>query len=470
MKKRFLAIFVILLLLLASCRVEISLDGVKVTSYKFFASNNYEELLIESSDSVGLTAESGETTLNVAKNLKIRYRGILRNFNYKGTVLSNKNAAEEFDVFNRAYNVYHYMNTVEYWLLCSTGTVCGYRKTDIDESKNENLSSIGFKACSDEFLYNVMASTWRQEYTRFEFLMPSDKNPRYTAFYIKEYEGYATDDVLKIEVTQSGEVSLFEAFGMGKYDYLQNTVLKSDIDKSAEELQKFLVKNGLDTYNCSEFCIVTDTEGGVYLKTDITDQSGEYYDTIFVNIAVPKVEMSEEYEAMVAGNYKNNKALDMADETTTKNRIINDQNGSTISKFRYGRFSASYNACGAIAVHNAKVLLNKESTLSQTIYDIETGYGLTLGGAFGSDDGLVPEMMKKYGIKCVSVSADEIYTRGIYILSFWHQDPPWNGTHTITVKSQNGICNAYNLLGDGTAKPIDIESLKGRIISCYRVG
>ena len=469
MKKRVLPILVVVLLFLTSCRVQISLDGTRFINHSFFARINFEALSIESSDSVGLTTEQGETKLAATQNVKLVHLGITRNFKYKNTILADKNATDNFDVFNRAYNVYKFGNDVEYWILSSTKTICGYRNYGADETKDEKLSSIGFKANSDEFLYHAVSSTWRQEYTAFRFVMPSVENPYYTAFYIKEYEGYATDDVLKVEVTKSGEVRLFEAFGLGKYDYLQNTILKSDLDSSADALKGFLSEKGLDAYNCSDFCIVTDNKGGVYLKSELTDNDGNYYDTVFVNISVPTVKMSEEYAQMVSDNLDNNKALDDASETTTKDKIINNQNSDAIASFKYGRFSASYNACGAIAIHNAKVLLKIPSTLSQTIYDIETGYGVTFGGVFGSDDGLVPEMMKKYGIKCTETEVEKANKKGVYIISFWHKDPPWNGIHIIAVRYEHNVYTAYNFLGDGSVKPIDIASIKDRVISCYKI-
>ena len=66
-------------------------------------------------------------------------------------------------------------------------------------------------------------------------------------------------------------------------------------------------------------------------------------------------------------NYAENSKIDADPETTTKNKIINDQYGTTGDQFVYGAYKASWNACETIAVHNAKVLMGKESTLSETM-------------------------------------------------------------------------------------------------------
>ncbi len=469
MKKRITALFVILLLLLTSCDIEISLDGMKVMNYEFYSHYKYTELGIGSSDEIGLTGESQEITLEARRNVTLNHMGNRKNFNYKHTLVANKSADNSFDKFNRAYDVYHFMNTVEYWLLNTTRIVCGYRKTDIDPQKNENLSGIGYKACADEFLYYIMPSTWRQDYTHYSFEAPSDKNADYAALYTREIEGYLTDDILRVEIAKSGEVCLFEGFGRGKYDYLKSTILKDELESAEKELDSFLQNNGFGDFEKSTARIVTDNKGELYLKKELRDKNGDYYDTCFVNLPSATVQMTEEYLQMVEENYANNKALDEDSKTSTKDQMINDQNGDRITEFKYGNFSASYNACGAIAIHNAKILLNKSSSLSETIYDIETGYGVTFGGAFGSDDQVVPEMMKKYGIKCTEVSVDKISAKGVYIISFWHKDPPWNGTHTVAVSFSNKKFTAYNLYGDGKSYVMDVSSLKDRIFSCYKV-
>ncbi len=172
----------------------------------------------------------------------------------------------------------------------------------------------------------------------------------------------------------------------------------------------------------------------------------------------------------VEANYRNNKEIDDKPATTTKNKLINDQNGAIISRFKYGDFSANYNSCGAIAIHNAKVLLGMETSLSKTIYDIQVTSGMSFGGVFGSNLQIVPDMMRKYGISSTEVTADKMKTVGIYIVSYWHENPPWNGAHTVTVYFDGKNYTVYNYLGDGTVNAFPLDKLKDRFISCYKIG
>lgn len=95
---------------------------------------------------------------------------------------------------------------------------------------------------------------------------------------------------------------------------------------------------------------------------------------------------------------------------------------------------------------------------------------MTLSGVFGTGATTVPDVMKKYGIKCTEIDVAGIKKSGVYIVSYWHNNQPWNGTHTVAIKTQNGKQFAYNLYGDGGIYEFDVVANRDSVISCYRVG
>ena len=102
-----------------------------------------------------------------------------------------------------------------------------------------------------------------------------------------------------------------------------------------------------------------------------TDPSGGFWITTFfiATLVIATVAVVSEigYKHLEKSNYRHNSRVDNNKSTTTRNKIINDQNGTTGKNFNYGVRKAEKNGCEPIALHNAKVLTGKESTLSDTM-------------------------------------------------------------------------------------------------------
>ncbi len=470
--KRALALLLCgVLAVLCACEISIertdnNSDGIsatRVTEYEFF-SYGFTAEGFNSATEAGLIADSGTTIIDGVVGTKRFSVGTDKKTGfYVHTLVDHKNSKTAPGIFNRGYDIYRKDGEYEFGFLHGTYELCIYKKLSSDKGTDQNFSNIALKAIADDFLYNIMPSGWKEEYSEFNFT-ESTAGGNYIAYYTRIIEGYKTDDVLKVEVTPGGEIYSFEAFGREKYEVLQNTVTSGMLSKAEAAFSEY-AKSVIDDVTVSETRVVTDNKGQLYLRFDIG--SGRL---AFAKISEEKLQMTEEYKQLIESNYQNNKALDDDPKTTTKGRLINDQNGKTIAKFMYGNYSASYNSCGAIAVHNAKVLLGYHSTLSETIYDIQNTAGMSLGGAFGSNAETVPEIMKKYGIKCTLVTANTMGVNGVYIVSFWHENPPWNGTHTVAVYN-NGRSNiVYNLTGDGTTSVEIFANYGDRIISVYKLG
>ena len=162
------------------------------------------------------------------------------------------------------------------------------------------------------------------------------------------------------------------------------------------------------------------------------------------------------YIAVNAGlaesNYNNNSQLDSSLDTSTENRIIDSQNSSNIEQFDYGFFSASYNGCEAIAIHNIKVLLGKKSSLSETIGEIQATGGMWLLGVFGSNPYRIPNVLSSYGIPYSAIySPTEMTAEGLYVISYWNKNNA--GIHTVAIKYDENGYYAYNKGKNKTSNP-----------------
>ena len=98
-------------------------------------------------------------------------------------------------------------------------------------------------------------------------------------------------------------------------------------------------------------------------------------------------------------NFEINSKCDADPATSSADRIVCDQNGARGNSFVYGKYPAHHNACEAIAVHNAKVLLKIPSTLSETIARFQTLHVMIFMGFFGSNVFKIGRVLKSYGIK-----------------------------------------------------------------------
>ena len=146
-------------------------------------------------------------------------------------------------------------------------------------------------------------------------------------------------------------------------------------------------------------------------------------------------------------NHRQNFKKDSDETTTTSNRLISDQNGATGKNYRYGLFNASYNACEIIAVHNAKVLLGEDSSLSQTTESFYKSGAMWLFGTFGSYPSRIGTVLKVEGIEyCDVASPADMTLYGTYIMSFWTKS---HTIHTVAFSHTNQGYTVYNLYGDG---------------------
>ncbi len=142
-----------------------------------------------------------------------------------------------------------------------------------------------------------------------------------------------------------------------------------------------------------------------------------------------------------------NASLDANELTTTRNTLINDQNGTTGHNYRFGLASASWSACEAIAIHNAKVRLGIDSTLSSTIQDC-LKYAGVFAGLGGSNPLKLGMVLDAEGIDYSVVGLEDLNTPGVYVISYWTKAPLLSSIHTVTVEYDGETFTTYNRYGD----------------------
>ena len=152
-------------------------------------------------------------------------------------------------------------------------------------------------------------------------------------------------------------------------------------------------------------------------------------------------------------------------------QYINDQNGTTGALYEYGAFSASYNMCEIIAIHNARVLLNQNnSTLSETAFVVQNTGAMTPAGIFGSNPYMLGEALGAFGIDYTPVSFDEMNQEGVYIISFWNSDSVFDQLHTVAVRYDGKQYTTYNLSGNGKTVDTDPAIYVGAYVYGYYLG
>lgn len=168
-------------------------------------------------------------------------------------------------------------------------------------------------------------------------------------------------------------------------------------------------------------------------------------------------------------NFRRNSALDDDALTSSRNRLLNDQNGETGKLFRFGLYAARRNACEAIALHDLRVLCGMESSLSQAIRDIQKSAAMIGYGFLGTNPFALGRVMRKHGFEVVRISEADMPGKGLYIFSFWTKKPWLSPAHTVAVKSDGQKLIAYNLLGTGYPSRLRPEQYAGRILCVYRI-
>lgn len=203
-----------------------------------------------------------------------------------------------------------------------------------------------------------------------------------------------------------------------------------------------------------------------------TDSGGNFPFAAIVKIAIATAIVFKVVRHVLKQvNKKNNGKADNNPKTSTKGKIINDQNGVTGNTFHYGAYPARRNACETIAVHNAKVLKgNSNSTLSQTITDFQDANAMIGFGILGSNPYSIGKVLENERISYSRVGINGMNKPGVYIISFWNDNPLQNGLHTVAINYDGSNYTAYNFASEYDGDPVSLSYFKNRFICAYYVG
>ena len=142
-------------------------------------------------------------------------------------------------------------------------------------------------------------------------------------------------------------------------------------------------------------------------------------------------------------NYNENYNIDIDISTTTKSKTITNQYKEA-DNFKFGFASAAETSCEVIAVHNIKVALGFESTLSDTIKDFQEEGAMLLGGFWGSNPLMIGKVLDRDMIHYRKVGLDNMTTQGYYIISFFNEGKITRGIHTVAIYYDGNTYTAYN--------------------------
>jgi len=178
---------------------------------------------------------------------------------------------------------------------------------------------------------------------------------------------------------------------------------------------------------------------------NLKDSTGQFFFTAII-VTVTAVVVNK---MLSKANAKKNHKSNVKKETDkSKNKKVKSQSAKSVKNLDVGFGDVGNNGCGIIAIHNTKVLSDKESTLSDTIKDVQDAGGLLLGGKFGVNPLVIDDVLEISGIECTPVSLNELNTPGAYIIAFWNSDSIMDGAHFVTVEYDGNTYTSYNYNGD----------------------
>lgn len=173
------------------------------------------------------------------------------------------------------------------------------------------------------------------------------------------------------------------------------------------------------------------------------------------------------YELISKCNYIRNAKAELDPELSTDGRIVNDQNGARGRAFRYGLYPAAHNACEAIAVHNAKLLLGIGSSLPDTVMIFQSSFAMIGFGLIGSDVFAIGRVLKREGIGHTRIGLDGMTRPGVYIISYWTGRPLLSTLHTVAVSYDGDGWTTYNKAGHGAVSNMPPSDYAAHFVCGY---
>ncbi len=237
-------------------------------------------------------------------------------------------------------------------------------------------------------------------------------------------------------------------------DFIKNKRVKSNISR----LNNCMKIHSSITYWIDRFLRESCDSLKILADSSMLHQSGGIHKTENVNIL------------SIYDYYKNNK-LD-PDGERTRNVIINGQGREEYANYLNGLSNVGHSGCEAIAIHNSRVLLEMDSTLNESLYMVNKNSANTLFGFMGTNAYSLSRVLDDYEMDYKEVGCDNLTDNGVYIVSFWNDNAPYEGYHTVAMTNNNGYYTVYNDYNNAV-KPFpgyNITQIKDNYITGYYFG
>lgn len=169
-------------------------------------------------------------------------------------------------------------------------------------------------------------------------------------------------------------------------------------------------------------------------------------------------------------NCRHNDALPFPDTP------IYNQYSDTVSRFRIGRCSASYNGCASAALYNAFLCKNCPQSFARLIFLLETSGCLSLNGRLGTSPYRLERILKLHPVsysrhRSLEELEHSLCLNDAAILFIWNDRSNLaKGAHFFTVQKQTGGYRVFNRLSP-VSDTSGLASIvgSGRFITGYRI-
>ena len=171
-------------------------------------------------------------------------------------------------------------------LLHDTDIVCFYHKEYNPDESYPLMEEVEVRAIAENFLKSIMSE---ETFSKFDYKrMSMDALGRYGLAYVRYIEGYPTDETLSVFVDRCGEVSGYNGLNLKKYDTLEDSLTKEQIEKTETYLLRYIDSQEGQVLEKYDPVIVTNTSGELYLSMKFSYQNTD--GTIWGETVLTKIE------------------------------------------------------------------------------------------------------------------------------------------------------------------------------------
>lgn len=233
--------------------------------------NNADEQGIDVSESVSIKADvPPEKTMQMFGNTyKVDYKG--------SEITSDK--IEKSD-FNRRFDTFWYSDSnsgdkIRTVYINGTDTI-GYIFRDSDSCKewNENdeyLSEEELCQTAKEFLLSVLPEEEFDKYTLIDISYPKKRSSIYYDVTYRRYiNGYETDDILSVVISQNKMVMAYNGKKYNKYSSVEALLTKERLDAVSDAMNEKISSLNIEFERIIDCGLVTDIYGNVYISVIIS--------------------------------------------------------------------------------------------------------------------------------------------------------------------------------------------------------